>query len=195
MSDTLYESYDTGDDTTKGAIFGPGWRGQTFTPAISHTITSVKVKIFRTGSPGTVNFGVYATSAGKPTGATLCTGTLDGNSLPTTTTTLTEVALSGALLTAGTMYAIVFSAPSGANSSNAISLRVKAAGTYAGGSYIFSSNSGSSWSTDAGDIVFDEYGIPATGAVAKIAGLTKAAVSKVAGVAVASISKVLGVTN
>ena len=46
MSDILYENYITNDDSYRG-IQGDEWRAQTFTPLISHRITSVKLKIFK----------------------------------------------------------------------------------------------------------------------------------------------------
>ncbi|MDO8715791.1 MAG: LamG-like jellyroll fold domain-containing protein, partial [Dehalococcoidales bacterium] len=60
----LYASYTTGDGNYSGSIYGNTWYGQSFTPSTAHTITSVKVQIFRTGNPGTVTASIRATSGG-----------------------------------------------------------------------------------------------------------------------------------
>lgn len=154
---TPKEDYSGIDDTSKGAIFGTGWRGQVFTASSSYSATSFKVLLSTNGAPGTLTGGLYAVGASKPTGAALATATFDGNTLTSTSVWVEFVLSTGVALTSGTQYALVFAAPSG-NSSNALTLRAKAPGDYAGGSYVFSSNSGTSWSTDTGDIMFQVYG-------------------------------------
>ena len=81
---TLYENYNTGDDAALG-IYGAIWAAQTFTVgAAGHTITSVKLLLYRYGSPGTVTVSIRATDGnGHPTGSDLTSGTTDGNTLPT----------------------------------------------------------------------------------------------------------------
>ena len=83
---SIYEYYSTGDDAA-ASIYGNTWDTQTFTPSVAHTITSVKLKLYKTGTgPGTITVGIRATDgSGLPTGSDLCSGTTDGNTLPAAT--------------------------------------------------------------------------------------------------------------
>ena len=81
FADSMYEYYNTGDDAS-GRAYGNEWRAQTFTPSVSFNITSVKLKLFREGNPGTVTVSIRATSGGVPTGSDLCWGTTNGSTLP-----------------------------------------------------------------------------------------------------------------
>jgi hypothetical protein len=83
LAASIYEYYNTGD-TSVASIYGDIWDAQTFTPSVAHTITSVKLKLYRIGNgPGTITVGIRATDVdGLPTGSDLCSGTTDGNSLP-----------------------------------------------------------------------------------------------------------------
>jgi hypothetical protein len=189
---TLYEYYSTNDDSD-GITYGATWRAQTFTPATAHKITSVKLLLYRTGSPGTVTVSIRATDgSGHPTGADLCSGTTDGNTLPTSTPfEWREITLGGGYdLAASTKYAIVVRAPSG-NSSNRVNWRRDASSpTYAGGAMEYSTTSGESWTTYTNtDYMFEDWGEPiggitekfgadtGTGADAKSSGNPLAAVS------------------
>jgi len=160
---TLYEYYNTGDD---GAVvsFGSRWSAQTFTPAIAHKITSVKLLLYRTGSPGTITVSIRATDAdGKPTGADLCSGITDGDTLTTDPSgEWREITLGdGYNLDADVRYAIVVRAPS-SNPSNYFRWRMDTTSpSYADGSYSASKNSGSTWTLDtAKDTMFEDWGEP-----------------------------------
>jgi len=160
---TLYEYYNTGNDSY-GTLYGAIWRAQTFTPATAHKVTSVKLKLYRVGSPGTVTVSIRATDAsGHPTGSDLCSGTIDGNTLTTATAgAWYEITLgAGYNLSASTKYAIVARAPSG-NTSNYVQWLVDStSATYAGGCCEYSTDSGSSWTslTDY-DFMFEDWGEP-----------------------------------
>jgi len=163
---TLYEYYNTGEDSYGyvGAYSGALWRGQTFTPQVSHKITSVKLKLYRYGSPGTITVGIRATDgSGHPTGEDLCSGTTNGNTLPTTygTAEWREITFaSGYDLSASTKYAIVVRAINGGDYNHVRWLHDSTDATYSGGAQEYSENSGSSWETDAGiDLMFEEWGI------------------------------------
>lgn len=143
-----------------GATFGgTAWDTQTFTPATSHTIVSVKLFLLRTGSPGTITVSIRATDgAGKPTGADLCSGTTDGDTLDTSTPEWREVTLgSGTALTASTKYAIVARATSG-DASNYVHWRIDSSPSYTGGNHADSADSGSSWTATSYDALFEEWG-------------------------------------
>jgi hypothetical protein len=158
----MYEYYNTGDDNAV-YIFGAYWVAQTFTPSVAHTITSVKLKLFRSGSPGTVTVSIRATSGGQPTGGDLCLGTTSGDTLITSAPgDWREITLgSGYGLSAGTTYAIVVRATSG-NWGNHVWWRVDGSSpTYVGGMYLLSMDSGSSWTSGAAyDLMFEEWGNP-----------------------------------
>jgi len=112
---TRYEYYTTGD-TDAWLVFGVRLEAQTFTPSIAHKITSVKLKLYRIGLPGTLTVSIRATNgSGHPTGADLCSGTTNGNTLPHgVPAEWREITLgAGYNLSAGIKYAIVATAPSG----------------------------------------------------------------------------------
>ena len=153
----LFESYT--EESAYYNVYGEYWRSQTFTPQSGHKITYVKLKLCRVGSPGTGTVSIKATDAnGKPTGADLCSGSIDGNSLPETPEKLGFSLGAGANLSTGTKYAIVWRFPSG-DSSNYARTRHMYPGTYAGGTAVTSSDSGATWSvvTDW-DFVFEDWG-------------------------------------
>jgi len=160
---TRYEYYNTSDDGWTFA-FGIYWVAQTFTPSVSHDILFVKLKLFRTGSPGTVTVSIRATDgSGHPTGGDLCSGTIDGNSLTTSYAgEWREITLGGgACLTAEIQYAIVIRALTG-SAGNAPGWRQDGSSpTYDGGIYEISSNSGTSWTgISVNDKMFEEWGVP-----------------------------------
>jgi hypothetical protein len=160
---TLYENFNTGDDDAFNSGGIATQLAQTFTPSDSHTITSVKLRLFKNvgENPGTITVKIYATDGSShPTGAALATGTFDGNTLPTTTGTLSEITLgAGAILSASTEYAIVMYA-AGAQVAN---WRFNTSGGYAGGAIYVSVDSGANWldNFDDSDFMFEEYGDPA----------------------------------
>ena len=62
----LYEFYDTGDDGA-GAVTSTTWYAQSFTPLDSHTVTSVALKMYRIGTPGTITVNIKACTTDDPT--------------------------------------------------------------------------------------------------------------------------------
>ena len=164
MPDTLFENQ-TASDATVG-IFTTWWRAQSFTPSITHDITSVDILCYRTNTPGTVNVGIYEVDGGgDPTGSALASGSFDGDSLTTNTAgEWKNVTVSGAgsLLVATTQYAIVVGlVNNGLDSSWAVRWRDKInTNPYAGGLELRSINSGSTWNQYAtDDLAFREYGL------------------------------------
>jgi hypothetical protein len=155
---TRYEYLNTGD-TGASSLYTTNWRGQTFTPSAGHTVTSVKLLIYRTGNPGTFTVSIRGTAAGVPSGADLCSGTTDGDALSLDGAgEWKEITFgSGTPLTAGTMYAIV-ARSAGADSSNSVCWRLDSTSPTYDGTVVTSSNSGSSWSIASGsDYMFEEW--------------------------------------
>ena len=158
---TKYENYITGDDGFYG-VWGVGWYAQTFTPQTSHTVTSVKLEIYRVGSPGEIIVSIRATTADVPSGDDLCSGATDGDTLTTDTGgEWREITLgAGTALTASTKYAIVVRCLGGDGSTKYIPWRVDtSSGAYTRGNFCNSSTSGVIWAeTDGYDFMFEEWG-------------------------------------
>lgn len=162
-STPLNEYYNAGD-TTGVVIYGAThWHAQTFTPSTAHKIISVKLKMYRDGSPGTITVSIKATDDdGHPTGDDLCSGTTNGNTLPTSPPyEWREITLgNGYDLDAGTKYAIVARALDG-DGMNFVGWRCDTSSpTYAGGNNERSVDGGSSWTTFSEiDLMFEDWGI------------------------------------
>jgi hypothetical protein len=146
----LYEYYNTGDSTCLYA-YDTYWNAQTFTVgATGHTGSSVKLKLFRQGSPGTVTVSIRATSGlgQHPTGSDLTIGTIDGNSLTTDTSgAWYEIPLTEYSLSPNTKYVIVVRALSG-DLNNRLWWRVDyVAPAYEKGNNEYSDDGGNTWAT------------------------------------------------
>ena len=157
---TLYEHYNTGDDTISSGPCGVVWYAQTFTTESPHAVTSVKLKLRRVGLPGTVTVSIRATDGvGHPTGTDLTSGTTDGDTLPLASPyEWREITLPPYSLTSSTKYAIVLRAPAGDTANYLGCCFDNAPGGYAGGNSEISSNSGSTWTTGDNDFMFEVYG-------------------------------------
>ena len=196
---TLYERYITGDDDFT-AFWTISWKAQTFTPAIAHTITSVKLLLYRLGSPGTITVGIRATDgSGHPTGIDRCSGTTEGNTLTEDSGgEWREITLgAGDELEADTKYAIVVRI-SGGDSSNRLNWRMDfSSSLYTGGDKEYSGDSGSSWETSVdNDYMFEDWGEAAVeGYSHNVLGVATASIAKVNGVETASIAAVSGVAT
>lgn len=95
---------------------------QNFVAGSTYALADIKLGLTRANSPGTLNIDLYAVDGGtgKPTGASLSSGTTDGDTLTTgTNITWREIAMSAFSPQSGTEYTIVLSAPS-ADASNAV---------------------------------------------------------------------------
>ena len=167
---TLYEYLNTGDDDY-AVSYGVNWKGQTFTPATAHTITSVKLKLIKvTGAPaGNLNVNIRATTAGLPSGANLATSSMLANDISTTATWYEFTLTPSVLLTASTLYAIIWSNPSGdvSNYTGARMIYQNAVDQYTGGDDKASADSGVTWNNGYGnysDYMFEDWGDPVAAA-------------------------------
>lgn len=159
LTETLQDHCNTGD-SGRMSLWDIYWKGQTFTPSGSYKITKVKLRLYRYGSPGTINVSIQTTTNELPSGTELCSGTTDGDTLPTGSPyEWREIALgAGYQLSASIKYAIVVSGPS---SSLFNSARWRYAGTsgYAGGNGIWSADSGGTWGNYPDyDFMFEVWG-------------------------------------
>ena len=178
---TLYEQYTAGIDGithTRGVY----WHAQVLTVGtvganVEHDLTSVKIKAYRLGNPGTVTVSLRAVVAGLPSGPDLVSDTFNGNALTVDTGgEEVEILLPYSSLLPDTPYAIVVRAPTGDNSNKLHWLQDRGATGYAGGVACESSNSGGAWiksgpADDWGDW-FQEYGDPVSSFIPRPSGGT-----------------------
>jgi hypothetical protein len=153
----LYEFYNPAYDSIAWISGGGTTRGgQTFTPQVAHILTSVKLRMYRstTSLYGALYCGIFATSAGKPTGAALVSTTIEYSTMGTSWPgEVREIAFSpGVLVEAGTPYAIVLWMAGGTDNYGVYVL-YKMVGSYAGGARVGSDNGGSTWSTTGRPVV------------------------------------------
>jgi len=166
-----YEYYTTGDDDVKWLgkrtvepLDELLW-GQTFTPSVGHKVTSVKLKMEHLGTPSATTYvEITATDGGgHPTGAPLCSGTVDARALGTGSTPYpgewVEISLgAGYDLVADTKYAIVVRSPDSNYPTHRIGLRSdQTSPTYARGNAEYSRvANGPIWQTVlTNDLMFD----------------------------------------
>lgn len=158
---TKYEYYIINEDHARAIHY---WKAQTFTPSVGHIITSVKLKLYRINTPGTITARIRATDAnGAPTGSNLCSGTTDGDTLTTDTAgEWREITFSpGALLLAGTKYAIVYNG-GGTDTNRVYAREDESTLAYLDGNEFFSDSmsDGGNWTSQTIDIMFEEWGDP-----------------------------------
>lgn len=166
---TLYENYPTSDVGLFFTNTAIKWPGQVFTPSISHTITSVKLQMYRTGNPGTLTINIYAVDGtGVPAGAIKASGTTNGDTLTANAAgEWREIVLTpgpdNAVLTASSKYAIVLVDPSG-DDSNKAWVNGDYTGNYAGGYAIVTVDGGINWNQyhtgNVYDLGFEDWGDP-----------------------------------
>lgn len=126
-------------------------RGQTFTTTNAIQLDTISLKLVRVGAtsyPFTVS--LYATSAGKPTGAALVTDTMEGSDITTSAGGLVYSFDLPYSLSASTMYAIVTSYGGGSSSYKVTAKYYNDGSLYSGGAYTCSTDAGSTWTIDTG---------------------------------------------
>ena len=161
-SDTLFEHYNTGYDNVQkigcvGADLYVG--GQTFTPQVTYNLTSVKLKLSRSGSPGTITCYLFGTAAGLPVAPILRSKTYNGDSITTNANGewVEFVWEFPYKVTAGVKYAIFLASP---NSGGNIWWQEDVTSpTYTGGNKIFSTDGFVTFDNYYGtDMYFETYG-------------------------------------
>jgi len=156
-----FEYYNTGYNYPQ-KVFRDLWFAQIFTPLIAHKITSVKLEGARVGTPNIITASIRATDGGLPTGADLCSGTTDGNTLPPQPSEeWREITIGGADLQADTKYAIVVRVLEPVETGQfRWLLTISGTYDYYPRGYIAQSNDGGvSWTFVGGrDFMFEEWG-------------------------------------
>jgi len=165
MSDTLYEYYDDYNtvDTTKDTV--THWMAQTFTVGtvgenVDFNVTSVKARVYKVGTPGTLTVSIRGTSGGAPTGGDLTSDVRDATGFLTPMGQLEEFVFdSPVLLKAGTTYAIVL-VHSIVSTLNYVGWRLKNPDpAYSGGNYYYNRNNAGWIPPLAHDGTFYVYGL------------------------------------
>jgi hypothetical protein len=157
----LYEGYTSSN--AQDNLIGVSWKGQAFTPSITHTVTKIRLPLLiASASSGSVTVSIRKTDAnGLPTGSDIATGSIPCSSLSSSWgQKWYDIGLgSGCQLVAGTKYALIVRAPSVTAS---IYYWVNTAGTYSRGEVIYSYNSGTTWAKGGSytgwDTAFEEWG-------------------------------------
>jgi len=157
-----WEYYNSNDDNYV-TIKNIYWKAQTFTVGDTpHTITSVKLKMYRENYPKIMEVSITLTDgSGHPSGSTLLTAITNASTFTTNTAGFWyEIDFGQSYwLNANVKYAIVVRCVN-ATDNDAVHWRSDSSSpTYSGGNVEQSSNSGGSWSslTNA-DAMFEVYG-------------------------------------
>ena len=162
-TDDLYDYYNTGDVSSDN-FYDNGWIGQSFIASGNYEISSIRVKIHRTGTPtGPAYFSIRATDElGRPTGPDLAVGSIEVSAITTSALGRWEeiVFLIPYRLEENVKYSIV-ARGDGANF-NDFRWRRDTTSTYIG-QLVHSIDSGSTWTTYEGvDLMFETYGLEYT---------------------------------
>jgi hypothetical protein len=141
--------------------YGSYWYAQTFQYSEKFNLTQVSLYVYRVGSPsGDFIVSIRQTSSGAPTGSDLASSSITASSISNVLTWYNFTM--NIVLNASTLYAIVARCPNG-DSSNNIAWRVKDTNVYADGAFVYSANSGSSWTIiNNNDFAFKVYGFAIT---------------------------------
>jgi hypothetical protein len=170
MALTLFERYNTGDNFDWW-LWGNNWRAQTITIGSSgentdFTLKSIKLKVYRNGSPGTCN--VYIRSFSEESGIgseNLSSGSFNANDLTDSSPgEFLNIEMSSVKLEAGKSYAIVFNCPDGSWGNELYFRMEEGTPTYLGGQYYYSEDAGSTWAAlGQYDAMFEVWGEPISG--------------------------------
>ena len=152
----VQQSFTTGDGM--GYTFqGAWWMGQGFITDTAYTVSSVRLKLYRTTTySGNITVSIrQRTDSGAgyyPSGSDLCAGTIDSSSITDVspgawyTISLADSVAGGTNLAAGTHYAIIVRATAyGYYLDDYVVWRFNDAQGYSGGPVYFSYSSGGSW--------------------------------------------------
>lgn len=155
------------NDTENRPAGGVNWIYQRFTVGNvgineNHNITSVKLKIYRLGNPGTMIVGIREVDGvGKPTGGDLSNGSINANLLGIGPGVFVEISMSSYTLQASKEYAIVIRCPDGNIITDCVNARTDGSWPYPYGEYHgWSNNSGGTWTAGGTKtILFEEWGM------------------------------------
>jgi len=163
-----YENYTTGNDSSF-EVWGNNYGGQTFTTnsstlAISHTLTAIRLRLYKEGTPQPLTISVRECNAtGYPLITEIASTIMDGELLTADTTgAWYDIPIDGVTFDVNRTYSIVCSSP-GTNDTNCVHWVGDTAGaTYTGGAAIYSTTGGLTYTALAdSDFMFEVFGRPA----------------------------------
>lgn len=161
-SPVLYTGYNIGDDEDGHHKIYPDYQeGQSFMVHVPLHITSVKLKVFRIGSPGNMTVAIQKADVdGEPDGTDLGTKDVNCDAISDTSPGewVTWTFASSIAIEPWTTYCIVVRG--GVNTSNCLNWRNDGSSpTYQRGMLVYSSNAGASWaSATYDDYMFEVWG-------------------------------------
>ena len=162
-SPQIYEYLDTGYDNDTAAIYGVNVSAMQFTPAYTHSVTSISIPLMSSGTPGAVTVSIRNASGGLPTGQDIITFNTV-SSITTYYAWITFTISSSSpqnTLTANTQYAIVVKVIGG-TISNYITWQIDSGGSLANSVASHSTDGGTVWVSDTPkDALFVIFGYPA----------------------------------
>jgi hypothetical protein len=150
---SIDQSYTANDDNSQSLGNTSTWESQTFTTGLAQRVRGVWLKLYKqqiSATPGIVTCSIKAVDGSNhPTGVDLCIGTIDGNAVPYYSDTTADWVwipfTTGMWLNNATRYAIILrTAAAGLNWRCDVTSPI-----YAGGNREYSTNAGTSWTTDA----------------------------------------------
>jgi len=149
----LFDYWNTGDDDADG-FSGNNWKAQTFTTTDTYTIDYVQLKIYRSGTPGTLTIDLYDVDVAEKPDNLLCTGTINGDTLSESPEFVQINLVDCPELENATMYSLVAYCPS-----NYVIWRFDSSTGYADGDFWYSADAGVNWTSNGNnDFMFEIYG-------------------------------------
>ena len=160
-----FEYYNTNEDS-QVPVYGATWKAQTFTTTVGFKITSVKLLVYKAGTPGNLTVSIQGVDgSNKPDGSDISGLAITVSPTNYTTTTTGQwveyTFPTPTALDATTRYAIVMRAVGGDNDNDVNFKADISSPTYTNGEVLTSVDSGSSWiAVSSADMLFEIYGTP-----------------------------------
>ena len=160
-ADWDYASYN-GSVDNNSSIYNANWTSQSFLSNVSVPFTNASFLLYRIGTPGTLAVNVYqADDNGKPTGASLSSGSYNADTLTTDTggETIT-VSLTHSVGPAGNL-SVVLSAAAGSLGNSVEWLMDSTTPVFLNGVVATTNDSGGNWTVNSSlDAIFNVSGFP-----------------------------------
>lgn len=156
----LFENYAVSNEDGTRQVFGANWMAMIIKANTGHTLTGLKLPLFRVLDPGDVTVSIQALSGGDPDGTDLSVITFDAVDrlgIVEPPVPLVAIVMPPVVLTVTVSYAIVIRAQGDASNLVGWNLDGSTPG-YTDGNREDSADSGASWSAQAADFCFEEYG-------------------------------------
>lgn len=156
-----FESYMVNDDADF-EIYGDKWAAQTFSPLVSHRITSILVKVWKEGAPGDLSLRLCPVTVSDQPQETdiIASGAIAEASLPVSPGDWAEWTLDAPVdVYVGHLYSLVLYLEGGTYSNSVHWRRDQSGAAYPRGRQYTSTNAGGYWSVSSGaDFMFQERG-------------------------------------